>query len=82
MANSPQVILSWVYFSYNGLLTLLALARECESWALDLLFAAAVSHRTSVHVRIGLLVLARVAVILPGQRAVVRPHCGRLDADS
>jgi hypothetical protein len=34
IANSPQVILSWVYFSYNGLLTLLALAREWESYAL------------------------------------------------
>lgn len=33
-ANSPQLILSWVYFSYNGLLTLLATAREWESYAL------------------------------------------------
>lgn len=33
IANSPQLILSWVYFSYNGLLTLLALAREWESYA-------------------------------------------------
>jgi hypothetical protein len=33
IANSPQVVLSWVYFSYNGLLTLLALAREWESYA-------------------------------------------------
>jgi hypothetical protein len=35
VANSPQVVLSWVYFSYNGLLTLLAVARECESYALQ-----------------------------------------------
>jgi hypothetical protein len=33
IANSPQLILSWVYFSYNGLLTLMALAREWESYA-------------------------------------------------
>jgi hypothetical protein len=32
--NSPQLVLSWVYFSYNGLLTLLAVAREWESYAL------------------------------------------------
>ncbi|EAT83304.2 hypothetical protein SNOG_09112 [Parastagonospora nodorum SN15] len=34
IANSPQLILSWVYFSYNGLLTLLAMAREWESYML------------------------------------------------
>jgi hypothetical protein len=34
IANSPQLVLSWVYFSYNGLLTLLAMAREWESYAL------------------------------------------------
>ncbi|KAF2028392.1 hypothetical protein EK21DRAFT_27986, partial [Setomelanomma holmii] len=34
VVNSPQLVLSWVYFSYNGLLTLLALAREWESYAL------------------------------------------------
>lgn len=34
IANLPQLVLSWVYFSYNGLLTLLALAREWESYAL------------------------------------------------
>ena len=34
IANSPQIILSWVYFSYNGLLTLLAMAREWESYML------------------------------------------------
>ncbi|KAF2823774.1 hypothetical protein CC86DRAFT_327712 [Ophiobolus disseminans] len=33
IANAPQLVLSWVYFSYNGLLTLLALAREWESYA-------------------------------------------------
>ena len=33
IANAPQLVLSWVYFSYNGLLTLLALTREWESYA-------------------------------------------------
>jgi hypothetical protein len=34
IVNSPQLVLSWVYLSYNGLLTLLALSREWESYAL------------------------------------------------
>jgi hypothetical protein len=34
IANAPQVVLSWVYFSYNGLLTLMSLAREWESYTL------------------------------------------------
>ncbi|KAL1595278.1 hypothetical protein SLS60_009968 [Paraconiothyrium brasiliense] len=34
IANTPQVILSWIYFSYNGLLTLMSLAREWESYGL------------------------------------------------
>lgn len=35
LANTPQVILSWTYFSYNGLLTLISLAREWESYTLQ-----------------------------------------------
>ncbi|KAJ4347307.1 uncharacterized protein N0V89_011247 [Didymosphaeria variabile] len=35
IANTPQVILSWIYFSYNGLLTLMSLAREWESYGLQ-----------------------------------------------
>jgi hypothetical protein len=34
IANAPQVVLSWVYFSYNGLLTLMSLASEWESYTL------------------------------------------------
>jgi hypothetical protein len=35
IANTPQVILSWTYFSYNGLLTLMSLATEWESYTLQ-----------------------------------------------
>ncbi|KAF2437579.1 hypothetical protein P171DRAFT_425130, partial [Karstenula rhodostoma CBS 690.94] len=35
IANAPQVILSWIYFSCNGLLTLRSLAREWELYTLQ-----------------------------------------------
>ncbi|KAJ4290981.1 hypothetical protein N0V90_010177 [Kalmusia sp. IMI 367209] len=35
IVSIPQVILSWIYFSYNGLLTLMSLAREWETYVLS-----------------------------------------------
>ena len=89
LANLPQIILSFLYFAYNGLFTCMLLAEEWSGYASKrrflshvtnrraakhLPFATAVSLRYPTPHRLEYATLVRVTIDLPCPRQCYRFH--------